>query len=164
LSRLPDDPTLPDLLPFEVWPAPIGAVLSMATDESVLNSIKSGYATDEYCVKVSKPNMPGTKCVNGLWYIGDRLLIPRIGDIRENLFCLAHDALGHFGSDKSYATLRDAYFWPNMCCDLEKVYIPSCQDCQRNKSRTTKAPGPLHPLPVPDCRGSSIAMDFIGPL
>jgi hypothetical protein len=28
----------------------------------------------------------------------------------------------------------------------------------------TKAPGPLHPLPVPDGRGSSIAMDFIGPL
>src|SRR6202050_3721582 len=28
----------------------------------------------------------------------------------------------------------------------------------------TKAPGPLHPLPIPDARGSSVAMDFIGPL
>ena len=48
--------------------------------------------------------------------------------------------------------------------DLEKAYIPSCADCQRNKSRTTRPPGPLHPLPVPDERGQSIAMDFIGPL
>jgi len=94
--------------------------------------------------------MPGTKCINGLWYIGDCLLIPRIGDVRENLFRLAHDCLGHFGADKSYATLRDAYYWPNMRRDLEKVYIPSCEDCQCNKSRTTKAPGPLHPLPIPD--------------
>ena len=27
-----------------------------------------------------------------------------------------------------------------------------------------KAPGPLHPLPVPDGRGTSVAMDFVGPL
>ena len=74
----------------------------MVADESVLNSIKSGYATDKYCIKVSNSNMPGTKCVNGLWCVGDRLLIPHIGNICENLFCLAYDSLGHFGSDKSY--------------------------------------------------------------
>jgi hypothetical protein len=108
--------------------------------------------------------MPGTKCVNGLWYVGDRLLIPRIGDIHENLFCLAHDTLGHFGADKSYATLHDAYYWPNMRQDLEKAYIPSCQDCQCNKSQTTKAPGPLHPLPVLDGHGTSVAIDFVSPL
>ena len=80
------------------------------------------------------------------------------------MFHLSHDTLGHFGADKSYANLRDAYYWPNMQQDLEKVYIPSCVDCQRNKSPTTKPPGPLHSLPVPDEHGQSIAMDFIGPL
>lgn len=34
----------------------------------------------------------------------------------------------------------------------------------RNKSRTTATSGPLHPLPVPDARGDSVAIDFIGPL
>jgi len=92
------------------------------------------------------------------------LLIPRVGDFCENLFCLVHDSLGHFGTDKSYAVLHNTYYWPNMRCNLKKAYIPSCQDCQQNKSRTTKVPGPLHPLPVPDARGSSVAMDFIGPL
>jgi hypothetical protein len=37
-------------------------------------------------------------------------------------------------------------------------------ECQHNKSSTTKPIGPLHPLPVPDGRCNSVAMDFIGPL
>ncbi len=48
--------------------------------------------------------------------------------------------------------------------DLEKGYIAGCADCQRNKSPTTKPRGPLHPLPVPDRRCDSVAIDFIGPL
>jgi hypothetical protein len=108
--------------------------------------------------------MKGWTKINDLWYIGDRLLIPQIMDIREILFRLAHDTLGHFGVDKSYASLQNAYYWPNMQCDLEQAYIPSCTDCLQNKSPTTRPPGLLHPLPVPDQRASSIAMDFIGPL
>jgi hypothetical protein len=49
-----------------------------------------------------------------------------------------------------------------MCTDLESSYIPACIDCQQDKSRTTKPTGPLHPLPIPDQRGDSIAIDFVG--
>ena len=72
--------------------------------------------------------------------------------------------MGHFGADKCYVTLWDAYYWPNMRRDLIESYIPGCEDCQRNKSHTSKLAGPLHPLPVPDKHGSSVAMDFVGPL
>ena len=48
--------------------------------------------------------------------------------------------------------------------DLEQGYIPSCIDCQCNKNTTKKPTRPLHPLPIPDGRGDSVAMDFIGPL
>jgi hypothetical protein len=48
--------------------------------------------------------------------------------------------------------------------DLEKAYIPTCSQCQRNKSRTTAIAGPMHPLPIPERRGDSVAIDFIGPL
>jgi transposase InsO family protein len=48
--------------------------------------------------------------------------------------------------------------------DLEKAYVPGCIDCQRNKSGMKKPAGPLHPLPVPEEHGESVAMDFIGPL
>jgi Integrase zinc binding domain len=66
--------------------------------------------------------------------------------------------------DKCYATLRDEYYWLNMRQDLEKAYIPSCTDCLRNKLMTRKPMGPLHPLPIPDDRGNSVTLDFIGPL
>jgi len=48
--------------------------------------------------------------------------------------------------------------------DLEEGYVKSCPDHQGNKSSTTKPLGPLHPLPVPDQQGDSVAIDFIGPL
>jgi hypothetical protein len=48
--------------------------------------------------------------------------------------------------------------------DLEEGYIPSCAECLRNKSSTSKLSGPLHPLPIPDERCESVSMDFIGPL
>ena len=51
-----------------------------------------------------------------------------------------------------------------MWTDLEKSYVPSCSDCLCNKSCTTKPPGPLHPLPIPDKHGDSVALDFVGPL
>ena len=44
------------------------------------------------------------------------------------------------------------------------MYVPGCEQCQRNKSSTRRPPGPLHPLPVPDGRCTSVAIDFVGPL
>lgn len=58
----------------------------------------------------------------------------------------------------------DAFYWPNMQRDLQEAYVPGCTDCQHNKSTTIRPVGPLHPLPVPDEHGASVAMDFVGPL
>lgn len=94
--------------------------------------------------------------------MSDRLVIPRAGDLRESLLRCAHDMLGHFGFDKAYSALRNAYYWPNMRKELETLYIPLCKECQRNKSPTMKPAGPLHPLPIPDGRGECIAINFVG--
>ena len=110
------------------------------------------------------PSLPGIRLVNGLWYIGNRLVIPWVGNVRETLFRLTHDVLGHFCFDKTYASLRDSYYWPNMRKELETAYVPSCVECQRNKLSTTKPFGPLHPLPIPENRKDSVAINFIGPL
>ena len=101
---------------------------------------------------------------NNFWFIGDWLVIPDVKNVKETLFHLTHNTLGHFGSDKSYSSLCDSFYWPNMCCDLETAYIPSCTDCQRNKSKTTCPIIPLHPLPIPNARCDSVMIDFIGPL
>ena len=101
---------------------------------------------------------------DGLWFISNRLIVSKDCGLPELIFRAAHDALGHFGFYKMYNNIRESYYWPNMRKQLENSYIPSCPDCQHNKDSVRKASGPLHPLPVPDARFTSVAMDFIGPL
>ena len=144
----------------------IGATLEITADKSFLEAVRSGYAEDAWCktLPVAAISWPDLKFRDGLWYVGERLIIPRSKNLRETLFILAHDVIGHFGFYKTYGSLRNAYYWPNMCHDLEQGYVSSCPDCQRNKSSTIKPYGPLHPLPIPDQWGDSVAIDFIGPL
>ena len=159
LSRLPDSID-------ETEECPVASLLTIRTDPALLDSIIKGYESDPFCAKISnaRKSIDGVEWRHGLLYIGERLVIPRTGTLREDLFRLAHDSLGHFGFEKSYDTLHGSYYWPNMCSDLLNSYIPSCIDCQRNKSGTSKPIGPLHPLPIPERRGDSIAIDFVGPL
>jgi len=166
LSRLPDDPEFDHQLPPGTDNVLLAAIFSITSDTAFLNDILSGYKEDPFCIKLTtnQSSVPGLQEESGLLYLGSRLVIPRIGQIREQLFRLTHDFLGHFGFEKSYGSLKESYYWPNMRKDLEEAYVPSCEDCQRNKGSTRKPPGPLHPLPVPDARFDSVAIDFIGPL
>jgi hypothetical protein len=143
-----------------------GTVMRIEVDPLLLGAIRTGYEEDSWCrkLKETKEETLGITERDGLLFVGNRLIIPRNRDVREHLYQAAHDAMGHFGFDKSYATLRDSYYWPGMRSDLENAYIPSCSRCQRNKSRTKALAGPMHPLPIPEQRGDSVAIDFIGPL
>jgi RNase H-like domain found in reverse transcriptase/Integrase zinc binding domain len=132
LSHLP-----PNCFPDELttWPDASGtthvaSVLSITSDNSLLRAIKNGYDSDTYCKCLANSSVPGTTTKDGLWYVGGHLLVPQVPNVCESLFRLAHDSLGHFRADKSYATLRTTYYWPNMHQDLEQSYIPSCSECQ----------------------------------
>ncbi|RDB31105.1 hypothetical protein Hypma_000020, partial [Hypsizygus marmoreus] len=142
--------------------------LDISADKSLLEQIVVGYLEDDFAKQLRKDiaagSIEGAHEEHNLIYVGRRLLIPQIPRIQELFYNLAHDTLGHFGFHKSYAALRDSYYWPNMRRDLEQAYIPSCSQCQRNKDRTSKPTGPLHPLPVPDARFDTVALDFVGPL
>ena len=142
------------------------AVLNVSADPKISEAIRKGYKDDPFCQKILEnlASFPAIKIVDGLIYIGSRLVVPRAGSIREDLFRAAHDNLGHFGAEKSYANLRSAYYWPRMRAELEGAYIPGCDACQRHKGSTRRPAGPLHPLPIPDEQGDSVAVDFIGPL
>ena len=147
-------------------PCSINATLKISADDLFLQEIIAGYAADPWCKTFPSAtlSLPNLRLQDGLWYISDRLIIPCVGNLHETLFILAHDTLGHFGFHKSYGSLHSAYYWPNMHHDLEQGYIKSCLDCQCDKSGTTKALGPLHPLPIPDQHGNSVTIDFISPL
>jgi hypothetical protein len=139
---------------------------SISIDKKLLENIRDSYKTDPWCIKLTSvaTSVPGLQSRNNLWFIGERLVVPAGKGIREQIFRLAHDTQGHFGFFKTYEHIRNSFFWPGMRRDLEYGYIPSCTECIRNKGRTSKSGGPLHPLPVPDERCDSISMDFVGPL
>ena len=151
---------------MRAWKA-VCATFTITADKHLLEQIKSGYKNDHWIqdtLAKAKGSIPGIKLVNGLWYVSECLIVPCEGSIRETLFQLAHDVLRHFGFNKTYAALHGSYYWLNMRRDLETTYVPGCIECQWNKGSTSKLTRPLHPLPVPDQRGDSVTMDFIGPL
>ncbi|KAJ3575561.1 hypothetical protein NP233_g1018 [Leucocoprinus birnbaumii] len=140
------------------------SIMTVDPDDELRATIVAGYLHDPWCEKARKTKMDGLTFKGDLMFFKDRLIIPRVGNIRETILGIAHKILGHFGFDKTYTTLKDAFYWPGMRTYLEQTHIPGCEDCQKNKAPTSKPVGPLHPLPVPDGRFKSIAMDFVGPL
>jgi hypothetical protein len=165
LSRLPD-PALTTIAAIFATTQHRKIRSRFELEDAILDEIKQGYEADLHTSKLieASPGMPNLVLKDGFWFLDDCLVIPNSRNVRETLYRIAHDKLGHFGTPKTYENLRTAFYWPNMRRDLEMAYIPSCAECQRNKSCTTKPAGPLHPLPVPDNRCDSVAIDFIGPL
>jgi hypothetical protein len=130
LSRMPDATPNPMLaacaLAYTTSPPSISeappllaaATLDISADESLLRDIIAGYQNDDFAKQLRKDitagSIEGAREENRLLYVGCRLLIPNIPQIRELLYHLAHDTLSHFGFDKSYEALQDSYYWPNM--------------------------------------------------
>ncbi len=124
--------------------------LSVASNPDWLCRIRDGYTHNKWCLRflcTLSPGSPdplvplraglldgsssaGISVIDSLLFAGDRLCIPRVPDIREALYRLAHGSMGHFGSDKSYALLHDSYYWPHMHRDLRRLYVPACDKCQ----------------------------------
>ncbi|KAJ3884216.1 hypothetical protein GG344DRAFT_17272, partial [Lentinula edodes] len=74
------------LAPLPEWESPpIAATLGISSDATLLQSIRDGYTTDTWCKDL--PSMASSMPLirkdleSKLWYIGDRLIIPRVGNI-----------------------------------------------------------------------------------
>ncbi|GBG83937.1 hypothetical protein CBR_g37809 [Chara braunii] len=61
------------------------------------------------------------------------------------------------------ANLLQWFWWPTMMRDA-KLYVETCQVCQRDKPRTQAPLGLLKPLPIPERPGESLSMDFMDTL
>ena len=90
-----------------------------------------------------------------------QLVIPTA--LRHKVLLQAHDSpfAAHFGVHKTYAKLRDKYFWPRMFADVQH-YVLSCESCATKKSLKQRRTAPVLPIPVSgpwelvatDCCGS----------
>ena len=90
--------------------------LSITADKEFLTLLLKGYQEDSWMKSLTSatPSIPNLRNQDGLWFLDKRLIIPNFGNLRETLFRLAHNNLGHFGFHKSYEALRHSYFWPHM--------------------------------------------------
>ena len=98
------------LLPFTGSTWTLGSActtLKITADTEFLISVKNGYKNDMWCKLLPSANHSflNLKFCDGLWYIGDCLIIPHTANLCETLFALAHDVLRHSGFDKTYGSL-----------------------------------------------------------
>ena len=67
--------------------------------------------------------------------------------------------MGHFGRDKTFATLSKNYFWPKMFRDVNR-FTNRCSTCRKAKSKA-QSHGLYMPLPIPYQPWEDISMDFV---
>ena len=67
--------------------------------------------------------------------------------------------MGHFGRDKTYATLSNKYFWPKMFRVVAR-FTNRCSTCHKAKSKA-QSHGLYMPLPIPFQPWEDISMDFV---
>jgi transposase InsO family protein len=98
----------------------------------------------------------------GIFYRGEKLVVPPNPDIRQYVLSEMHDAKysGHKGATKTYELVARDFWWPGLRKDVEQ-YVSTCLTCQRSKPNPWKVPGKLQPLQIPESKWSSVSMDLI---
>ncbi|GBG82271.1 hypothetical protein CBR_g34555 [Chara braunii] len=155
------------------------AAISITTvDQSVIDAYRTQYCHNpDY--RIIHATLRSGKTVpsyslgeNGLVYwhgrfgqLEPRICIPFTGQLRVQAVAEFHDqaVVGHMGFHKTLAHVCRLYVWPKSK-DFVKAYIQECPTCQEVNSANHLPYGLLQPLPIPEGRGQSISMDFIGPL
>ena len=106
----------------------------------------------------------GYEVKQGIVYRDGKICIPNDSEVRLKIFNDCHDAKvsGHLGASRTVARIQANYFWPRIVKDV-RIYIASCDSCQRNKKSTQKPIGLMQPLPVPERPFERLGIDFVGP-
>ena len=74
----------------------------------------------------------------------------------------SHAGGGHLGIQKTFAAIRERYYFPGMY-QIISMYVTTCDLCQRMKIDRKRQLPPLTPMPVEDVF-SRWHMDILGPL
>lgn len=120
--------------------------------------LRSAVAADEWFADAG--NTAGLRCQDGVWYKGDKVVVPL--KLRQQCLHEAHDspAGGHKGVNKTLELVRRTYWWPTIKKDVT-AYVTTCASCQRNKAKNVLPGGTLQPLQIPEGRWHSVSMDYI---
>ncbi|KAK8934166.1 hypothetical protein KSP39_PZI014581 [Platanthera zijinensis] len=99
---------------------------------------------------------------DGLLRKDDRLCVPNVGNLREELLYEAHHTKYsiHPGSTKMYKDVKKLFWWPGLKKDVA-LYVARCQTCALVKAECQKPGGFLKSLPIPEWKFDDISMDFV---
>ncbi|GBG66585.1 hypothetical protein CBR_g64857 [Chara braunii] len=139
--------------------------------DDVSRSMVEAYCEDPFMSEIirrlkAKDKVTSTEfeLVNGLLFLekagNKRLCVPNRESLRSLFLGECHDATDHFGFKKTAANLLQRFRWPTMMRDT-KLYVETCQVCQRGKPRTQAPLGLLKPLRILKRPGESLSMDFM---
>lgn len=92
--------------------------------------------------------------------LANRLFVP--GTVRSQVLQWGHSftLTCHPGFQRSLQFLQQSFWWPGMTRDTRE-FVAACSVCTRGKASHRPPAGLLHPLPIPSCPLSHIAVDFI---
>ena len=136
-------------------------IIDMATEQSkdaIVAELKIGLHHDKLPLPVQKRHIAMD---NILYYISNadsdpvlRLYIPE--HLRDSVVKQYHDWNGHMGSDKTYDTMKQKHYWPNMYKEVYD-YIGRCITCQARILQKRKAP--LQETDIPPYAFAKIGID-----
>ena len=94
---------------------------------------------------------------DGFLFKGNQLCVPDCS-FRLQIIKELHGE-GHVGWDRTLQLVRESYFWPTVCKEVER-FVERCRICQVSKGKATNA-GLYMPLPIPTQPWTDVSMDFV---
>ena len=134
--------------------------------ESLLADVRAAAARDDKYQLMLRGDdqQDGLRRADGLVYSrSGAVYVPDDRRLKTRLLELAHDAVGHFGRDKTVERLGRHCVWTGMTKEVED-YCRSCAVCAVSKSSSEMPAGLLVPMPIPERTWDSVGVDFTGPL
>lgn len=133
---------------------------SAAIDPDLIDAIKSGYEEDDFYSDAKRPKY--LRQVEGLYYLGTRLCVPRAPAILQRIMREHHDIplAGHPGYLRTLNSVSHAFWWPHMRRFVRK-YVQTCETCQLTKPSTQPKLGLSSPLPTPSAPWTHVSFDLM---
>ena len=124
-------------------------------DPIISTAIKSTSSNEVITNRRLKRVQRNLQIENNILTKSGRPIIP--AHLRNYVLSKIHNE-AHFGTDKTYTSLKERFYWPNMY-EYTRTFVTSCNVCQKVKCDTRPAKAPLLPMCVPEKPMNFISID-----
>ncbi|XXG62704.1 hypothetical protein AAC387_Pa05g1019 [Persea americana] len=122
-------------LGVEVHPLRQGVMLAsmIVSEPTFIQKIKDSQLQDPDLAKIVEhiSERPDLRVVDGVLYFRDRLCVPNLEDLKNEIMTEAHNTRYsmHPGSTKMYQNLKNRFWWNNMKREIA-AFVSRCLTCQ----------------------------------